>query len=73
MGGGRGDLSTRRSQGRRGGIHAGTRDARRSIGGGGGGKGTINVEVVEGAAKSKEKLTPKGKVEDRPQLGNGKA
>ncbi len=39
----------------------------------GGGKGAINVEVVEGASKSKDKLTPKGKVEDRPQLGNGKA
>jgi YidC/Oxa1 family membrane protein insertase len=34
-------------------------------------KGTINVEVVSDA--SKEKLSPKGKVEDRPQLGNGKA
>ena len=38
-------------------------------------KGAINVEVVSDASKkSKEKLTPKGKVEgDRPQLGNGKA
>jgi hypothetical protein len=36
--------------------------------------GTINVEVVSDASKSsKDKLTPKGKVEDRPQLGNGKA
>jgi YidC/Oxa1 family membrane protein insertase len=34
-------------------------------------KGAINVEVVSDA--SKNKLTPKGKVEDRPQLGNGKA
>ncbi len=37
-------------------------------------KGAINVEVVSDTSKSgKEKLTPKGKVEDRPQLGNGKA
>lgn len=36
-------------------------------------KGDINVEVVSDASKSKEKLAPKGKVEDRPQLGNGKA
>jgi YidC/Oxa1 family membrane protein insertase len=45
--------------------------ARRSLKGGG--KGAINVEVVTDASKSKEKLTPKGKVDDRPQLGNGKA
>jgi hypothetical protein len=39
-----------------------------------GGKGAIKVEVVSDASKSgKDKLTPKGKVEDRPQLGNGKA
>jgi YidC/Oxa1 family membrane protein insertase len=44
--------------------------ARRSVKGG---KGAINVEVVNETSKSKEKLTPKGKVEDRPQLGNGKA
>jgi len=37
-------------------------------------KGAINVEVVSDASKNtKDKLTPKGKVEDRPQLGNGKA
>ena len=37
-------------------------------------KGAINVEVVSDASKNtKEKLSPKGKVEDRPQLGNGKA
>jgi YidC/Oxa1 family membrane protein insertase len=37
-------------------------------------KGAINVEVVSDTSKSnKDKLTPKGKVEDRPQLGNGKA
>jgi YidC/Oxa1 family membrane protein insertase len=37
-------------------------------------KGAIKVEVVSDASKpGKEKLTPKGKVEDRPQLGNGKA
>lgn len=37
-------------------------------------KGGIKVEVVSDAGKAgKEKLTPKGKVEDRPQLGNGKA
>jgi len=37
-------------------------------------KGAIKVEVVSDTSKSdKEKLTPKGKVEDRPQLGNGKA
>jgi YidC/Oxa1 family membrane protein insertase len=37
-------------------------------------KGAINVEVVSDDAKaSKSKLSPKGKVEDRPQLGNGKA
>jgi YidC/Oxa1 family membrane protein insertase len=37
-------------------------------------KGAIGVEVVSDSAKAgKEKLTPKGKVEDRPQLGNGKA
>jgi hypothetical protein len=35
-------------------------------------KGAINVEVVSDASKN-TKLTPKGKVEDRPQLGNGKA
>lgn len=37
------------------------------------GKGAIKVEVVSDTSKDKEKLTPKGKVEDRPQLGNGKA
>ncbi|HVY31112.1 MAG TPA: membrane protein insertase YidC [Polyangiaceae bacterium] len=38
------------------------------------GKGGIKVEVVSDAGKAgKDKLTPKGKVEDRPQLGNGKA
>lgn len=37
-------------------------------------QGAIKVEVVSDSAKaSKDKLTPKGKVEDRPQLGNGKA
>jgi YidC/Oxa1 family membrane protein insertase len=37
-------------------------------------KGSINVEVVSDTSKpGKGKLTPKGKVEDRPQLGNGKA
>jgi YidC/Oxa1 family membrane protein insertase len=36
-------------------------------------KGAINVEVVSDTSKNKDKLTPKGKVEDRPQLGNGKA
>ncbi len=37
-------------------------------------KGAIKVEVVSDTSKpGKEKLTPKGKVEDRPQLGNGKA
>ena len=37
-------------------------------------KGAINVEVVSDTSKpGKDKLTPKGKVEDRPQLGNGKA
>ena len=37
-------------------------------------KGAIKVEVVSDASKpGKDKLTPKGKVEDRPQLGNGKA
>jgi YidC/Oxa1 family membrane protein insertase len=41
--------------------------ARRSLKGG---KGSIKVEVL---SDSKEKLTPKGKVDDRPQLGNGKA
>lgn len=46
--------------------------ARRSLRSGG--KGSINVEVVSDTSKSsKEKLAPKGKVEDRPQLGNGKA
>ena len=46
--------------------------ARRSMKGGG--KGAIKVEVVSDASKpGKGKLTPKGKVEDRPQLGNGKA
>jgi YidC/Oxa1 family membrane protein insertase len=48
--------------------------ARRSLKNGKQGKGTINVEVVsDGSKPGKEKLTPKGKVEDRPQLGNGKA
>jgi YidC/Oxa1 family membrane protein insertase len=48
--------------------------ARRSLKTGKQAKGAINVEVVSDASKSnKEKLTPKGKVEDRPQLGNGKA
>src|ERR1043165_9159703 len=48
--------------------------ARRSLKSGKAGKGAINVEVVSDASKAgKEKLTPKGKVEDRPQLGNGKA
>lgn len=37
------------------------------------GKGAIKVEVVSDTSKDKDKLTPKGKVEDRPQLGNGKA
>ena len=37
-------------------------------------KGAIKVEVVSDTSKpGKDKLTPKGKVEDRPQLGNGKA
>jgi YidC/Oxa1 family membrane protein insertase len=48
--------------------------ARRSLKSRTTGKGAINVEVVSETSKtSKEKLTPKGKVEDRPQLGNGKA
>jgi YidC/Oxa1 family membrane protein insertase len=47
--------------------------ARRSLRSGKG-KGSIKVEVVSDTSKpGKEKLTPKGKVEDRPQLGNGKA
>lgn len=39
-------------------------------------KGAINVEVVSDASKSKDKISPKGKVrdsKDTPQLGNGKA
>jgi YidC/Oxa1 family membrane protein insertase len=37
-------------------------------------KGAIKVEVVSDTSKpGKDKLTPKGKVDDRPQLGNGKA
>jgi YidC/Oxa1 family membrane protein insertase len=48
--------------------------ARRSLKAGKQGKGAINVEVVSDTSKAgKDKLSPKGKVEDRPQLGNGKA
>jgi YidC/Oxa1 family membrane protein insertase len=38
-------------------------------------KGDIGVQVVSDTAKGKgkNKLAPKGQVEDRPQLGNGKA
>ena len=36
-------------------------------------KADKHMEVVSDASKGKDKLSPKGKVDDRPQLGNGKA